>query len=312
MDKLTKKKVSCHIITYNHKDYIAKCIDGVLMQQVSFPIEIIIGDDVSTDGTREIIKEYALKYPELIKLNLREKRGKGIPGKQNFISTLQMCTGEYISLCDGDDYWTDPLKLQKQVDFLDANKDYTICWTNYLIKEESNNNSALIEPDWTSILDERDNITIDLNSIFNPYCTYSLTTLFRRTSLDLLFYEKLKHGKDNSLYAYCLSSGKGVLMNFKSSVYRLHAGGVYSSDSIFKQKYFSYLNLEEIIREVPKCKNLNITTIRNSLLIDSLKIHPNQLSLSYFYLIIDGFKFIGLKKTVRLIINKFKSGSFKK
>lgn len=121
-----RKKVSCHVITYNHINYIRKCIDGILMQKTDFDFEIIIGDDVSTDGTREVVKEYAARYPERITLNLRQKRGKGIPGKENFVSTLEMCNGEYISLCDGDDYWTDPLKLQKQVDFLEKNKEYSI------------------------------------------------------------------------------------------------------------------------------------------------------------------------------------------
>lgn len=125
-----RKKVSCHVITYNHINYISKCIDGILMQKTNFDFEIVIGDDVSTDGTREIVKEYASRFPDLIRLNLRDKRGTGIPGKENFMSTLEMCDGEYITLCDGDDYWTDPLKLQKQVDFLEQNKEYSICFHN--------------------------------------------------------------------------------------------------------------------------------------------------------------------------------------
>jgi glycosyltransferase involved in cell wall biosynthesis len=123
-----KKKVSCSIITYNQKDYISKCLEGILKQIVNFSFEIIIGDDNSTDGTREILKDYADKYPGLIRLNLRELKGVGLPGKENFVTTLSMCNGEYIALCDGDDYWTDPLKLQKQADFLDANPDYVLCF----------------------------------------------------------------------------------------------------------------------------------------------------------------------------------------
>ena len=123
---MNRVKVSCHIITYNQKDYIAQCIEGVLMQQTDFSIELVIGDDNSTDGTAEIVAQYARQYPDLIKTNLREVRGTGIPGKDNFLTTMEMCTGEYISLCDGDDYWTDPLKLQKQIDFLEANPDYVL------------------------------------------------------------------------------------------------------------------------------------------------------------------------------------------
>ncbi|WP_262150664.1 glycosyltransferase [Chryseobacterium foetidum] len=118
------------MITYNHVNYISQCIDGILMQQTNFDFEIVIGDDLSTDGTRELLQKYALQYPNLIKLNLREKRGIGIPGKENFVSTLNMCDGEYISLCDGDDYWTDPLKLQKQITFLEDNRDFSVCFHN--------------------------------------------------------------------------------------------------------------------------------------------------------------------------------------
>lgn len=128
MGIVMRKKVSCHVITYNHINYITKCIDGILMQKTNFDFEIIIGDDLSTDGTREILERYAIQYPNLIKLNLRAERGLGIPGKENFVSTLEMCSGEYITLCDGDDYWTDPHKLQKQVDFLEAHPDYVLCF----------------------------------------------------------------------------------------------------------------------------------------------------------------------------------------
>ena len=138
-----KKKVSCHVITYNHINYISLCIEGILMQITDFDFEIIIGDDLSTDGTREILERYAFQYPNLIKLNLRAERGQGIPGKDNFVSTLQMCKGEYITLCDGDDYWTDPYKLQKQVDFLEANPDYVLSFHKVKI----------LKPDGSLVLD---------------------------------------------------------------------------------------------------------------------------------------------------------------
>lgn len=125
-----KKKVSCHIITYNQIAYISQCIDSVLMQKRNFPIEIVIGDDNSTDGTQELLREYKHKYPDIIKLNLREVRGTGLPGKQNFLTTLALCTGDYIALCEGDDYWTDQLKLQKQFDILEANPHLGGCFHN--------------------------------------------------------------------------------------------------------------------------------------------------------------------------------------
>lgn len=128
--------VSVCMITYNHEKYIAEAIEGVLMQQTIFPIELVIGEDCSTDNTRKICLEYREKYPNKIKLLLHEKN-LGIVS--NFYATLQAAQGKYIALCEGDDYWTDPCKLQKQVDFLEANEDASMCFHNAkLINAEGN------------------------------------------------------------------------------------------------------------------------------------------------------------------------------
>lgn len=305
-------KVSCHIITYNQKDYISQCINGILMQQTDFPFEIIIGDDNSTDGTREILIDYQNKYPEIIKLNLRIERGKGIPGKENFLSTLAMCKGKYISLCDGDDYWTDPYKLQKQQDFLEQNDDYSICWTKFLVKKDENLLNELEQPDWISHVELNKDLTFDLNNIFRTYCTYTLTAFFRMDCFDDEQYKAYKNTKDNTLYAMCLSKGNGILLNFYSGVYRIHDGGIYSKTSEFKQKYYSYLNIKEIVQKIPNCNNLNIKTTRNHLLVESIKLHPNNLSFHYLKLLIDRFKFVGIKQNLVLIIRILKVIKFGK
>jgi glycosyltransferase involved in cell wall biosynthesis len=113
-----KPLISVFIITYNHEPYIAEAIEGVVMQKVDHPIEIIIGEDYSTDGTYAICQRYAQKYPELITL-LPSARNLGMMG--NFLRTLKSCKGRYIAFCEGDDYWVDERKLQKQIDFLEAN-----------------------------------------------------------------------------------------------------------------------------------------------------------------------------------------------
>jgi len=128
--------VSVCMITYNQEKYIAEAIEGVLMQQTDFPVELIIGEDCSTDNTRNICLEYKEKHPDFIKLLLPEKNLGIMP---NFIATLNACTGKYIALCEGDDYWTDPKKLQKQVDFLEANEDFSICFHHIKIKNEHEN-----------------------------------------------------------------------------------------------------------------------------------------------------------------------------
>lgn len=118
------KKVSIVCITYNQEKYIAQAIESFLMQKTNFDVEIIISDDASSDSTPQIIEEYAKKNPN-IKPILREKN---IGAINNYIETLALATGEYVIVNEGDDYFSDENKIQKQVDFLDANPDYTICF----------------------------------------------------------------------------------------------------------------------------------------------------------------------------------------
>ena len=117
--------VSVCMITYNHEKYISQAIEGVLLQRTDFPIELIIGEDCSTDKTREICIAYQQKYPSIIKLQLSENN-KGM--MRNFFENLKAAKGKYIALCEGDDYWTVPFKLQKQVDFLELHEDVSMCF----------------------------------------------------------------------------------------------------------------------------------------------------------------------------------------
>lgn len=119
--------VSVCMITYNHEKYIRTAIEGVLMQKTIFDIELVIGEDCSTDDTRKICEEYKIKNLEIVRL-LQLKVNLGmIP---NFKRTLDICKGKYIAFCEGDDYWTDPYKLQKQVDFLEKNPEYGLIHTD--------------------------------------------------------------------------------------------------------------------------------------------------------------------------------------
>jgi hypothetical protein len=155
-------------------------------------------------------------------------------------------------------------------------------------------------------IEKEKDISIDLNTIFVPYCTYTLTVLFRKDSLDLTLLKSLKYSKDNSIYALCLSRGNGMLMNFFSSVYRMHAGGVYSNASVFNQKYYSYLNLKEIVYKINSCNNSNIRNVRNYLLLESIKLHPNHFSFDYLSLIIDRSVFLGIKGNIAFLYHKLK------
>ena len=115
--------VSVKMVTYNHELYIAQAIEGVLIQETEFPIELIIGEDCSTDRTREIVLDYQKQYPNLIRVLISTEN---VGAARNDVLTYNACRGTYVAVCDGDDYWTDSSKLQKQVDFLDANPEYAM------------------------------------------------------------------------------------------------------------------------------------------------------------------------------------------
>ena len=129
--------------TYNQAKYIKDALNGFVMQETSFPFEVLIHDDASTDGTVEIIKEYEKKYPDIIKPIYEKEnqysKGKGLVGKIQ----KSRAKRKYVAMCEGDDYWTDPHKLQKQFDFMEANPDYTLCgcstvWLNMLTGKARN------------------------------------------------------------------------------------------------------------------------------------------------------------------------------
>lgn len=127
---MNKPIITIACTTYNHEKFIEGAIRGFLMQKTTFPIEIIIHDDASTDSTASIVVKYAKKYPKLIFPILQEENqySKGIKPWHNFV--FPKAKGKYIALCEGDDYWTDPLKLQKQVDFLDKNSEISATYHN--------------------------------------------------------------------------------------------------------------------------------------------------------------------------------------
>ena len=128
--------VSVCVMTYNLENYIAEALDSILMQKTSFRYDIVVGDDGSSDGTRDILNEYASRNPTRISLLFHDKN---IGMLANFVETLKACKGKYLAILDGDDYWTDPLKLQKQVDFLETHKEYSMVFHNAELHDYTGN-----------------------------------------------------------------------------------------------------------------------------------------------------------------------------
>jgi glycosyltransferase involved in cell wall biosynthesis len=121
-------ELSVALITYNHRNYIEKALDSILKQNTNFRYEIVIGEDCSTDGTREVVIDYQQKYPEIIRLITSEKN---VGPKENTGRVLAACQGKFLSFIEGDDYWSDPEKLQKEYDILKANPDYALVHTDF-------------------------------------------------------------------------------------------------------------------------------------------------------------------------------------
>ncbi len=168
--------VSVICLAYNHSRYIRKCLDGFVMQQTDFRYEVIIHDDASDDGTDLIIKEYADRYPDIFVpvYQTVNQYSQGVPIGKAFL--YPRAKGKYIAECEGDDYWTDPLKLQKQVDFLESHPDYVLCSTNCNMLIEK---TGEIVP-W--ILGTEDEISMEYLMENNRVAT--LTVLYRADVLD--------------------------------------------------------------------------------------------------------------------------------
>lgn len=222
--------VSVTVATYQHVNYIKECLDGILMQKTNFPIEIIIGEDGSTDGTQEICKEYAHAHTDKIRLFIRDRKLSQYKDKDGSIQRFNglwnrmSCRGKYIAFCEGDDYWTDPLKLQKQVDFLEANPEYVLCGHNITAYNER---TASFESFNTGI-----DGTYELTDLISKgvFCS-TLSVIFKREALVLERYNSYRKVIDITLAYHLLSQGKGYCMNEEMAVYRIHDGGIWSGSN---------------------------------------------------------------------------------
>lgn len=221
---MTIPLVSICSITYNHAPFIRQCLDGFLMQQCNFPIEIIINDDCSTDGTTEIIREYAEKYPDKIFPIFHEENqySKGVRGMfQKFV--FPKARGKYIALCEGDDYWTDPLKLQKQVDFLESHPDYSMCFHGCKTVRSDGTSSKLFH-----FLENRE---YTKKEIITRWCVPTASLLYRSEVIHgIPRHDKFCVG-DNVIVYTCLLFGRVYCFGDQMSVYRIHDGGWTQSDS---------------------------------------------------------------------------------
>jgi glycosyltransferase involved in cell wall biosynthesis len=224
--------VSVCVVTYNHEKYVAQAIDSVLMQQTDFPIELFIGEDCSTDRTRDIVVKYQERFPDKIRVFLSTQNlGRYTSsGRLNFTRNLKACRGKYIALLDGDDFWGDPLKLQKQIEFLETHPEYVLCFHDRRMVDETGKCLQQSIPD--SFKRDRTSEEI-MRSTWIP----SLTVCFRNVidNLPPEFF-KILNG-DSFLFSMLGQRGHGkYLSHIKPASYRKHAGGIWSLQSTWKNK----------------------------------------------------------------------------
>lgn len=228
--------VSICCLSFNHAPYLSECLEGFLRQETKFPIEILIHDDASTDGSDDIIRKYAEKYPDII-FPIYETINQYSNGHQGTIDiefNYSRARGKYIAYCEGDDYWTDSLKLQKQVDFMENHPDYSVCFHRYSRLFTSTGKTY---GDYAGkyFKEGQDGVDITMDIFFGSWITQPLTMMFRRSMFSADWQKHYKYYRDMHEIYHLLNVGKGYLFAFNGGVYRYHKGGIHSM--ITKSQY---------------------------------------------------------------------------
>ena len=241
--------VSIQCFTYNHEPYIRQCLEGFVMQKTNFRFEAIVHDDASTDGTATIIREYAEKYPDIIKpIFETENQYSKRDGSLDRIMD-EACKGKYIALCEGDDYWTDPLHLMKQITFLENNSECVYSCCRYLEYNEKTKEER-IPPN--PFLDETKKayFFFDRDLAFKDiWFTKTHTSVYRRIQNNKGSFRKLKYYRDIHMVYEALSYGKGVCHSYICGVYRINAGGVFGGHTDQNKLKINYDVFREFSRE---------------------------------------------------------------
>lgn len=214
---MEKPLVSVCLITYNQEKFIRETLDGILKQKTDFLFEVIIGEDCSTDNTRLICDEYIAKFPYKIRPLYH---AKNVGMAQNWILTMKACKGKYIAICEGDDYWTDPLKLQKQADLMEAHPEYSMCAHNADILEYGN----------LKKLPPINSTELDINDIIQKdWGIMTASIMFRSDELPIpKWYGRIKNC-DYALQLLMGTKGKMGILPDVMSVYRKHEAGISST-----------------------------------------------------------------------------------
>lgn len=256
----TAPLVSICCITYNHGPFIRQCLDGFLMQETTFPVEILIHDDASTDDTAAVIREYTARHPQLFKpiLQTQNQYSKGV--RPNVQFNLPRVKGKYIAICEGDDYWTDPGKLALQVNVMDANPHSVGCFHDVLTVYDDRHRQPHL------LVGKDARATVKLEDLLTRNAIPMLSVLYRAGLYDKLpeWYYRMPFG-DWPLHLLNAQRGIFIYIPEVMAVYRVHKGGVWSGTSRVDRlqktitllhafnKHLDYRHNKEINRKIAWC-----------------------------------------------------------
>lgn len=289
--------VSIRCLVYNHELFLRQCLDGFVMQQTTFPFEAIVHDDASTDGSAAIIREYAEKYPDIIKpiYETENQYSKHDGSIARIMDAATHPNSKFIALCEGDDYWTDPHKLQIQVDFLDSHPDYSLSVHCFRFLYNDQSFSDIYPIGFFDNDEEYRTLTID-DYKKGLYFTQTLTSVFRKTALVNSKYLNYSVKFDMTLFYALFTQGKCVLFNRMMGVYRRHSGSVTSGKNsrIFHDRIdYQLLKLCEI-EDSQEIREFVYNYLKPLALVEILNKRWNVL--------FGSFKYLGIKRGVSLSI----------
>lgn len=214
-------KVSVICLTYNHEKHIARALDGFVNQKTNFDFEVLVHDDCSTDGTAEIIRDYAQRYPDIIKpiLQTVNQYSQGIWIDRDIVAPL--AKGRYVAYCEGDDYWSDPNKLQKQYDFLSANPSYSACAHKTVFHNMGTGEDYLVP----SIKKDRDYSLEEITMVGGSLFGTNSFMVRRELVVDMPDCFLMSGFSDFQLFMYAAMNGKVRCLNAAMSVYNIGVAG---------------------------------------------------------------------------------------
>lgn len=236
--------VTIQCITYNHEPYIRQCLEGFVMQKTNFRFEAIVHDDASMDGTAAIIKEYAEKYPDIIKpiFETENQYSKHDDSLRRIMN--EHTHGRYVALCEGDDYWIDSLKLQKQVDFLESHPDYSMCFHRAQIKNDIGKKRTYI------LCEEIEDRDYSPNEVYENWVIPTASICSKKDVLHVenIGTERIMYG-DIVYILNCAKIGKIRGMSDTMSIYRIQSMGVTNDKKMLKHKALKILNHHQFIKD---------------------------------------------------------------